>query len=120
MLVKSTGKQEYYSHSGRQFPWIVPHDIGLADLRQHIVKARLTPFYRRYFTCTEVLLFRYLTQGISIQNMANLNLSCKYLYTLKRKIILKNNIDGHDAAAIMICRDIIAMSNITLSAERAA
>lgn len=112
LLLKMNGPVEYSGCFSRRFPWLVPHNMGFNDLSQILDKAKEALYLKKHFTEQETRLFHHLSCGMGINDVWDIGLSNKYRYALKRKVILKNKIRGHDAAAILACRDIIMLSQI--------
>lgn len=108
-----SGTQEYNSRFARHFPWSIPRNLRKDELFLYLRKAKEAVLDHKSFTDNEARLFNYLADGLSVPELAstfNIGLTSKYIYTLKRKVILRNKLQGHDASAIIACRDIIGLS----------
>jgi hypothetical protein len=94
----------------RTFPWVFSEKMSLNTLSRILRLATRLPVIRNKVTERETLLFDYLCRGYSFTKMGRkMNLSAKYLYSLKRTTLVKYGLPEYGCTGIQVCRDIIGM-----------
>lgn len=104
--VRGTG---YVCFSG--FPWILPYNLSIDVLVSFIDSAVSIPFLRRSTNINELLVINYLAEGRSTTCLnETLGLSEKYIYSVKRKAIMRYGLRGNSALVTLACRDIAVLN----------
>lgn len=102
------------SYAG-SFPWLIPLNIQVDDLRLCLIRAGRSPLLQKTFNRTELTIFHCLNKGLPLSQLAtmrSIGLTEKYIYTLRRKIVREQELSGHSAITVMACRDIMSLSQI--------
>ena len=92
------------------FPWVLSEKVSLNTLTRILRLATRLPVIRNEVTERETLLFDYLCRGYSFTEIGcEMNLSAKYLYSLKRTTLAKYGLPEYGCTGVQVCRDIIGM-----------
>lgn len=114
LLLKMIPQHEYV-YNGR-FPWLISDKISAENLFFTMESAGRSVFLRRSISENEAFIIRSLCNGYSILQLNELTgLSDKYIYSLRRNLISNYNLQGHNAATTLVCRDIIRLSRTITS-----
>lgn len=94
------------------YPWLIRKDINVRELFMLINKAKKISSCLDYTSEKTKVIFKSLASGLKIEDVSsNSMLPVKHLYQVKRNIIKRYGLHHCNSIGVLICRDIIYVTN---------